>query len=403
MTPELKAHLEGPTPKRILALDGGGVRGVVTIAFLERIEEKLRVQSGNPQLVLSDYFDLIGGTSVGSMLATMLALGYEVAQVRDRFEAWAPEIFKGRSSVIGPERFDARQLVNRVRSIVGNETLDSDKLKTGLVIIAKRVDTGSPWVISNIPNMPYFKDSEHWIGNRHYELWRLIRASTAAPFLFTPVKFTIHRDANGDIAEEGWFVDGGVSPHNNPALQMLMMAGFPSYKLGWTLTPDDLTLISVGTGHHRSKVMVDRPKLLSGWKRGTARLVDEHLPEDIEAAAFATETLRGVMGDSQILALKLLQGLSHPRFSWRINSEINTLEGELLGLGGGLQHDLMRFQRYDLPLEMDLLPIDYDVDATKEQREALHDMDNAANIPELDRLAREAAEKQVSAEDFPLS
>ena len=65
-------HLFGPGPKRILALDGGGVRGVLTIAFLERIEEILKQQTGKP-MRLADHFDLIGGTSTGSIIAVALA------------------------------------------------------------------------------------------------------------------------------------------------------------------------------------------------------------------------------------------------------------------------------------------------------------------------------------------
>lgn len=47
-------------PKRILALDGGGIRGVLSLGFLERVEDMLRRRHGNPGLRLADYFDLIG-------------------------------------------------------------------------------------------------------------------------------------------------------------------------------------------------------------------------------------------------------------------------------------------------------------------------------------------------------
>ena len=56
-------------PKRILALDGGGIRGLLTAGLLQRIEDLLRARAGgDPAFRLSDYFDLIGGTSTGSII-----------------------------------------------------------------------------------------------------------------------------------------------------------------------------------------------------------------------------------------------------------------------------------------------------------------------------------------------
>src|SRR4029077_17742673 len=68
-------HLFGPGRKRLLALDGGGVRGVITVAFLERMEAVLAAQEGRP-VRLGDWFDLIGGTSTGAVIAGALALGH---------------------------------------------------------------------------------------------------------------------------------------------------------------------------------------------------------------------------------------------------------------------------------------------------------------------------------------
>src|SRR5207247_123895 len=82
----LEEHLFAPGPKRILALDGGGVKGIITIAFLEKIEQVLKVRSGRGNdFRLSDYFDLVGGTSVGSLLATLIALGYPVSEIKNLF------------------------------------------------------------------------------------------------------------------------------------------------------------------------------------------------------------------------------------------------------------------------------------------------------------------------------
>jgi predicted acylesterase/phospholipase RssA len=76
MKRSLNDHLFGPGPTRILALDGGGVRGALTLSYLERMETLLRERAGGGDDVrLCDYFDLIGGTSTGSIIATGLALG----------------------------------------------------------------------------------------------------------------------------------------------------------------------------------------------------------------------------------------------------------------------------------------------------------------------------------------
>src|SRR5262249_56170580 len=146
-----------PGKKRILSLDGGGVRGMLTIAFLEQLEDQLRKQHGNPKLVLSDYFDMIGGTSVGAILATQLALGETVENVKNLFSNWCPKIFRPPAFWRHPQRlipfvgqyltprFDARHLEKRLRQKLGDLRIGSAELKTGLCIVTKRVDTGSPW------------------------------------------------------------------------------------------------------------------------------------------------------------------------------------------------------------------------------------------------------------------
>src|SRR5690348_12609519 len=89
-------------PKRILALDGGGVRGALTLGYLERIESLLRKRSGNNDLVLADYYDLIGGTSTGAIIASCLAIGKPVNDIVDLYNNLGKEVFGKRRFPIIP-------------------------------------------------------------------------------------------------------------------------------------------------------------------------------------------------------------------------------------------------------------------------------------------------------------
>ena len=78
----VNAKLAKPGPRKLLSLDGGGIRGLITIEILARIESVLREQSGKRSLVLADYFDYIAGTSTGAVIGTLLALGRPVEEIR---------------------------------------------------------------------------------------------------------------------------------------------------------------------------------------------------------------------------------------------------------------------------------------------------------------------------------
>ncbi|MGD9786203.1 MAG: patatin-like phospholipase family protein [Hyphomicrobiaceae bacterium] len=373
----------------MLALDGGGVLGVIEIAFLERIEAALRGKLRNPDLVLADYFDLIGGTSTGAIIATGLALGMTAGQIKRLYFDLADEIFqKPLFSIpgIGP-RFDARILTNKLRGILGERQLQTTDLKTGLAIVAKRVDTGSPWVITNNPLAKFWEEgpvkpetnTAEFIGNKRYLLRHLVRASTAAPYYYSPARMRIV-----ESEDPGLFVDGGVSPHNNPALQLLMLASINGYGFNWSVSPDDLLLISIGCGWMRPRIDATNP-----WATWTAPM--------------AIKTLQSVIWDSQVNALKILQWISEPRRPWPINSEVGTLEKEFLGISfGGDRQELLKFQRYDVMFEdFEVLEKDTGVRLTKDGLKRFRDFMNPGIMTEVYELAVRSAATQVDAADFP--
>ncbi len=78
---------------RLLSIDGGGVRGVVALEVLARIEQVLRDETGDPELVLGDWFDYVGGTSTGAIIAGGVALGLPVSRIQQLYRENMRSIF----------------------------------------------------------------------------------------------------------------------------------------------------------------------------------------------------------------------------------------------------------------------------------------------------------------------
>lgn len=74
-------RIERPGQKKLLAIDGGGIRGVLALGMLKKIEGTLKMQSGRDAFRLADYFDYIGGTSTGAIIATGLSIGMSIDQI----------------------------------------------------------------------------------------------------------------------------------------------------------------------------------------------------------------------------------------------------------------------------------------------------------------------------------
>jgi uncharacterized protein len=384
---ERDRHLFCPGPKRILALDGGGVRGAITVAFLERIERVLSERLGGP-VRLASWFDLVGGTSTGALIAGALALGYTTADIRQFYLELGPKVFR-RSFWIwrvlrGKSKFDAAALRREIEHVVGTRTLDTRDLATGFCLVTKRMDTGSPWIIANNPRARYWRTKTGkggYVGNKHYPLANIMRASTAAPFYFEPEWLEIVK-----TEELGLFVDGGVTPHNNPSLTLFLMVVLKAFNIRWNATPDDLTIVSVGTGSHRERIM---PEELGMGK--TARLT--------------YRALMSLMNDVQTFALTQMQYLGQCLTPWWIDSEVGALEDE--GPAGG---KMFRLLRYDVQLELPWIEKELGSEIEKEkwfgrkltQTDVIRmrAMDDPTIIPDIYKLAQIAAEKQVKAEHW---
>ena len=80
---DLKARLARKGPRKLLAIDGGGIRGVLSLKFLQQIEKLLKHESGRDDYRLADYFDYVAGTSTGGIIAAGIAIGMSVGEILD--------------------------------------------------------------------------------------------------------------------------------------------------------------------------------------------------------------------------------------------------------------------------------------------------------------------------------
>jgi patatin-like phospholipase/acyl hydrolase len=92
----LTRRLEQKAPRKLLALDGGGIRGVLSLQILARIEELLIRESGRSDYRLADYFDYVAGTSTGGGRQPGLDhLGIQAESGRGRYRDPATQRCRG--------------------------------------------------------------------------------------------------------------------------------------------------------------------------------------------------------------------------------------------------------------------------------------------------------------------
>ncbi len=378
---KLEDHLFGPGPKRILSIDGGGARGMLAAGILGEIERRLKRRSGDPDFRLCDYFDLIGGTSTGSIIAAALAMGRTVDEVTALYNELVPSVFdhEGGGSGIRRPRFDAARLEAALQRELGDHELASPALRTGFAVFAKRIDTGAAWTLTNNPRSKYWDGPPGGMPNKRFLIRKLVLASAAAPTFFEERCIRlVPEDApvppGADV--EGEFVDGGVAGLNDPSLQLLQVATLAPYGFQWGSGDDRLMMISVGTGYWRPCIV------RSELERSPLYLL-------APAAAQAVEALKAMIHDASLNALTTMQALSSPPKPWRINSELEEMRGARLS-----PVPVLHFQRFDVRLddsnEMARLGLSYD-DATIA---AFKDMatNDTVVLARLHEIGRSAAE-----------
>jgi patatin-like phospholipase/acyl hydrolase len=369
------------TTRKLLALDGGGIRGVMTLEVLAKIEEELQQKLGRTnKFVLSDYFDYIAGTSTGAIIATCLSLGMRVDDIRKFYIDSGPAMFDKTNLLrrYFRNKFSDQKLSKKLQNVIAQQsgeamaTLGSKALKTYLMLVLRNATTDSPWPVSNNPEAKY-NDTTRPDCNLNLPLWQLVRASTAAPTYFPPEVITFKGKDKQDY--EFIFVDGGVTMYNNPAFQLFLMATLGPYKIGWPTGEDKMLLVSVGTG-----TAADANK----------NLTPEQMNIIYNASSLPSAFMFAASNEQDFLCRafgKCLQGGQLDREVWDMKEE----NGQ-----GPVNPKLFTYMRYNADLSREGLDA---LGLPGIEPRNVQQMDSVAHIPELQEVGRAVA-KQVNIEHF---
>jgi patatin-like phospholipase/acyl hydrolase len=357
-----------PGPKRLLALDGGGMRGALTLEVLGALEAMLRQETdGDDSFVLGDWFDYIAGTSTGAIIAAALAWGMPVRRIKELYRTLGGEMFR---KPMLPRRFwyryRADALSATLREVFGSATLGDARLRTLLMMVLWNETTDSPWPLSNATGAR-FNDRSRPDCNLDLPLWQLVRGSTAAPIYF-PAE--VIRVGGRRVV----FADGGLTSFNNPAFQLFLMATLSAYGLNWPAGVDSLLLVSVGTGYHPN----------AGKNLKLSRL---HVLHNVRSAPSAL----------MLAALMQQDALCRVFGRCLVGGEIDS---ELADLKGGRDpggRELFTYLRYNADLSaagLSALGLGR-LDSTQLRR-----LDSVGSIADLEAVGRAVVERDLRAEHY---
>lgn len=237
------SETENKKYKKILCIDGGGIKGVFPSTILAEIEKQI---DGN----IYEYFDLISGTSTGGIIAIGLALGLTAKDLLNFYETYGPDIFSGykksKSGILGN--------LNKFKPSLNGTLYNSAKLENALRIVFDGYRIGDCKTRIMIPSVNITAGMVHVYKTSHHESLRTdykvpvvdVALATSA----APVYLQAHKGRDRNI-----YIDGGIGA-NNPS-GMAVIEGIT--KCGWN--KEDIKLLSIGCLETSMKIDADKAKI----------------------------------------------------------------------------------------------------------------------------------------------
>jgi Patatin-like phospholipase len=250
--------------KTLLSVDGGGIRGIIPLACLVRLESHLGGYC-------NEVFDMIGGTSTGAIIAAGLALGVSARGLLALYRRFAEQAFKHLPWwqvlwTLGNHRYSNEFVAAMLDEIGADRPINT--LPIDLVITAKNTQTGrTDFFVRDHPS-----NAQQW-GTM--SLKDAVLASIAAPTYFPAHTAAV-------LGKDHTWVDGGVGVAGNPCYQVAVEALHYS---GGEYHEGDTRLYAFGTGRAPHQIDPQRANLLQ-WGLWT---LDEVLDDAAEWQSYVTK------------------------------------------------------------------------------------------------------------------
>lgn len=265
------------TQKTLLSVSGGGLLGVIPAAMLMRFET-LGKDAYGPAYRLCDSFDSVSGTSTGAVIAAGVALGLSAQDIADFYLRDVPRGFKRRKRAVPllHDVFDSELLHSFFEQRTQGRLLDRSQLECDLTVLTKDLQRRKAVAFTTVDSdIDAILSAE--IRREKQPLSDLLRASTAAPGLFSPISLNLRGLGKTRL------VDGGFSLFNDPSYLLTRLTREAGARRA--------ALISLGTGSSRptysGKDLVDRVSVLRAF-RGLFGLIKD-------AEALSQELMRDMV------------------------------------------------------------------------------------------------------------
>lgn len=198
---------------KILSIDGGGVKGLYSAAFLAALEGRFRKS-------IADCFDLVAGTSTGGILALAIAARMPTQAIVDFYRQWGPKIFHPKLKATYVlrsllfSRYPDKELKNALQTVFGDrKIIDIYNQEKSISCCIPSIDAiqGTPTVFKTPHDNKLSRDND-------YYLWEVALATSAAPVYFPVARIRVPNSSSWKL-----YVDGGLWA-NNPSHVALVEA-----------------------------------------------------------------------------------------------------------------------------------------------------------------------------------